>query len=171
MKTCESCGYQNKDNAKFCASCGYNLPETTETQYDFNPNNDYNNQQENNQTYQQPTNQQNTYQPNYTPTNKKNAIIAIILNCIGGIFFYFLAGIGQIYLGLFKRGLVIGAVGLAITLFNVVIILIVSEAVGTILSLIMGIALIIYSSYDAYQCTQAINEGRSIPLLFGQLDI
>ncbi|WP_323735905.1 zinc-ribbon domain-containing protein [Methanosphaera sp. ISO3-F5] len=170
MKTCQSCGYQNKDNAKFCSSCGYNLPENTETQYDFNPDNN-NNYQDNNQTYQQPTTQPNTYQPNYTPPKKKNAIIAIILNCIGGIFFYFLAGIGQIYLGLFKRGLVIGAVGLLITLFNVAIILVVSEAVGTILSLIMGIALIIYSSYDAHLCTQAINEGHSIPLLFGQLDL
>lgn len=188
MKICNHCGSENEDGAKFCFSCGNKIEIDTsnQSQLDYNPNNDninqqqdnnsYNNQQPNNNVdYQppnnQPTNQQNPYQPNYPVTNTKNAWIAIILNFIGGVIFYFLASIGHLYLGLYKRAIVLALIGLGIVLINAVILMLIYNWVGSLLTLLLGIAFVIYCAYDAYLCTDAINQGRPMPLLFGMLDI
>lgn len=184
MKKCPSCGYDNEDKANFCLSCGTKLLEITPNEtIDFNPNNDSSVQQtnnnensglENNQqsSQQQFNNQQNTYQGgNYQVPSQKNVGIAVVLDVIGGLFFYFLSGIGQLYLGLYKRGIVLCILGVVVTFINMIIISNFDDIGGALLTLIIGIALVAYSAYDAYKCANAINEGRPIPLLFGSIDI
>lgn len=201
MKKCQNCGHENGDNTNFCSSCGNNLQNIEPTENidqndvtqqqpnDFNNSqqiNDFNNSQQpdNNSTiqtqdYQQPisqqqqyNNQQNTYQTtNYPQRNYKNVWIAVILDAVGGLIFYFLSGIGQLYLGLYTRGIVLCVLGVIVTLLNVAILLLMNEFISSILTLIIGLGLVIYSAYDAYICANAINEGRTIPLLFGALDL
>lgn len=184
MKKCSNCGFENEDNAKFCGSCGFNIQtlSSSETHIDFEPDNNANqeqtyssnidsqpNQQQFNQ--QQFNQQQINYQQTYQNRPHKNMWIAVILDILGGILFYFLCGIGQIYLGLVKRGIVIGVCGLAVSVINVILMFALGDGVGSIISLILGFALMIYSAYDAYLCTNAINEGNPIPLLFGNFDM
>lgn len=179
MKTCTNCGKENQDNAKFCKMCGKSLQETVQSDaqsissqnnnpahpIDFNPNNQQQNYQQT--EYQQ----QNTYPTNYTVVKHKKVWLAVILDIIGGLISYFLIGIGQLYLGLYKRGFFLCLLGLIPVVINIVCILTENEFSGSLISLLMGILLLIYSTYDAYLCTNAINEGRTIPLLFGSLDI
>ena len=61
------------------------------------------------------------------------------------------------------------AAGFIITLIIAVIILTMDNLVGYIITLILGLLIIIYSVYDAYLCTNAINNGQAIPLLFGKI--
>lgn len=185
MKRCQNCGLENEDEAKFCSSCGSDLLNTKPaSQLDFNPNKDttyqqpdYNQLNQSQSNYNQADqsqnydNQQITYQQQtYRPANQKNVWIAIILDVIGGLILYCLCGIGQIYLGLTKRGLVLCGVGLLVVIINMLIIFAIDNLFGTLITLIIGVALVIYSVYDAYLCTNAINEGKPIPLLFGSLD-
>ncbi|RAP51298.1 MAG: hypothetical protein BZ138_05495 [Methanosphaera sp. rholeuAM270] len=178
MKRCQNCGYENEDRAKFCLSCGEKLQNENpgNSGLDFNP--DKRNTQQ--QTHTQQTQQPNNTRPDYNNTGyqqpkasikQKNALLAAILDVIGGLILYLLSGIGQLYLGLYKRGIVLGIIGLVITAINMVIIVYIDNIFGTLLTLILGIALVLYSAYDAYSCANAINEGRSIPLLFGKFDL
>ena len=184
MKKCQHCGYENENGTNFCISCGSNIKdiEPTEPQTDINQNDEIirpnNNKTYDSQDYQQTdyqqqyNNQQTTYQTPTAPVyGNKNAIIAVILDLIGGIILYFLCGIGQLYLGLYKRGIVLCIAGFIPVIINLVLSLSVSELVGALISLIVGVILVIYAAYDAYLCTNAINEGKPIPLLFGSLDI
>ena len=184
MKKCQACGYDNQDEANFCLSCGSKLFNVIPNEsLDFNPNEDSTFQQtNNNQNFESPNNQQNsqqqfnnqpnTYQgQNYQVPSQKNAGIAVVLDVIGGLIFYFLSGIGQLYLGLYKRGIALCIMGVLVTIINVIIISSFDDVGGYLITLILGIGLVVYSAYDAYVCTNAINEGRSIPLLFGAIDI
>lgn len=172
MKTCKKCGNANPDEAKFCNICGnsfeYVPPNQQQTSsYDFNPN-----QQGNNNTDLTIENQQQyTPQDSYKVHNTKIKYLAPILDLIGGIILYFLCGIGQLYLGLYKRGIVLCLLGFIPLLIGSILILTVSNFAGSFISLIIGVILTIYSAYDAHVCTNAINEGRSIPLLFGSFNL
>ncbi len=184
MIICSNCGHENEDNAKFCGSCGFNVQNlaSSDSHIDFEPDSNVNQEtdytsnidsqpdeeQFNNQ--QQFNNQPVNYQQSYQNRPHKNMWIAVILDIIGGLIFYFLCGIGQIYLGLVKRGIVLGVCGLAISILNVVLMFALGDGFGSIISLILGLALLVYSAYDAYLCTNAINEGNPIPLLFGSFD-
>ena len=180
MKICQKCGHQNGDNTNFCASCGNSLQNVIPADSQTNTNLDYvpKQQPSENPTFtednQQTNYQQQQYdnqQTNYQNRNQKNMWIAVLLDIIGGLIFYFLSGIGQLYLGLYTRGIVLCVTGIVVTIINAVIILTMNEIFGSILSFVIGIALVAYSAYDAYLCTNAINEGRTIPLLFGKLDL
>ena len=185
MKKCQNCGYDNQDESNFCLSCGTKLQNVASNEsIDFNPNNNNSSVQQSNydqniesknyqQTSQPPVNnQQNTYQgQNNNVHTKKNAGIAVVLDVIGGLIFYFLSGIGQLYLGLFKRGIVLCVTGVIVTIINAIIISSFDDVGGALITLILGVGLVIYSAYDAYVCTNAINEGRPIPLLFGAIDV
>lgn len=175
MKTCTNCGKENMDNAKFCKMCGKSLQETVQpdTQPTSGQNNDSSSQTDFNPNNKQQTEyqQQNTYPTSYTVVKHKNVWLAVLLDIIGGLIFYFLIGIGQLYLGLYKRGFFLCALGLIPTAIQLVGILTGNEFTFALISLLVGILLLIYSAYDAYLCTNAINEGRTIPLLFGSLDI
>jgi len=183
MKTCSNCESQNPDEAKFCNVCGNDLQNIESVQLQQNDyQSDVTQQQYDNQTYdtqnlqqtsnqQQYNNSQSAYQNNYKPTNQKNVIIAVILDIVLGFILYFLCGVGQLYLGLYKRGVVLGALGFVPMIIGSILIYSGNVGLGTIISLVLGIILIIYAAYDAYVCTAAINEGRPIPLLLGNFDI
>ncbi|MBE6486696.1 MAG: zinc ribbon domain-containing protein [Methanosphaera stadtmanae] len=175
MKKCLNCGCDNDDKANFCLSCGTKLENLLSNEsLDFNPNNESTPQQSIDYQNEQQTfnNQPNTYQgQNYQVQPQKNATIAVILDIIGGLIFYFLSGIGQLYLGLYKRGIVLCVMGVIVTIINVIIISNFDDIGGYLITLILGIALVVYSAYDAYKCTNAINAGQPVPLLFGAMDI
>ena len=120
-----------------------------ETDYTSNIDSQPDEEQFNNQ--QQFNNQPVNYQQSYQNRPHKNMWIAVILDIIGGLIFYFLCGIGQIYLGLVKRGIVLGVCGLAISILNVVLMFALGDGFGSIISLILGLALLVYSAYDAYR--------------------
>ena len=191
MKICQRCGHENEENAKFCGICGQNLqnieqPQKTNQdektyqqpadnqirqepdnqQIDFQPANSQ--QTSNQQQYNAP---QNTYQPSYQTHAHKNMWIAVILDIVGGLIFYFLCGIGQLYLGLYKRGITLCLLGLIPVIINLLCLIADHELIGSLVSLLIGLILLVYSVYDAYKCTNAINEGQPIPLLFGSLDL
>ena len=163
----------------------YDSQANTQTDYQqANPNGQYSNQQYNTNQYsnnpynnQQYPNQQtnpgqNPYQGGYyPPVNQKNVAVAVLLNFIGGMITYLLCGIGQLYLGLHKRGIALCLIGLFINILNVLNIYFVYNDTLYLLLLVVGIVYMIYCIYDAYVCTKAINESRPIPLLFGSLDI
>lgn len=143
MKICPKCGEKNKDIAKFCESCGGSLENIAPM---------------------------GTQANNKSPGNK-NKWIAPILDIIGGLLLYCLSGIGQIlYLRLIKRGLVLCAIGFFITIITGIVAMFHDSYALTLISLFAGLALTFYSARDAYACSEAINEGRSIPPLFGSLD-
>ena len=161
MKQCPKCGNDNDDEFKFCQYCGCQLTQDStagnSTQSVPNSNElNYDNTQYNNNQY--PSYQQNTY-----PKAQKNQYVAPVLNLIGGLILYILCGIGHFYLGLNKRGLVFCVLGFIPMIANVLL--------GNLASLLVGLIIVIYAIYDAYICTQAINEGRSIPLLFNSLEV
>ena len=84
----------------------------------------------------------------------KNIYIAMILSL-------FVTGLGNIYNGLYKRGIAEFAIGLIIGLLNFVI-----PYIGLI-----GLAWTLYVLYDTYDCTTAINENRRIPLFVNNIDL
>ena len=143
MKFCPKCGCENPDPAKFCIDCGAELPEV-------------------------PSKTQNTSQK----PAEKNKWIAPILDIVGGLISYFLCGIGHIfYLRLYKRGLVFCTVGAFIMAFNLLLQWAAGESLAvTLVSLVLGMGLTIYGAYDAIKCSEAINEGRMVPPLFGIAD-
>lgn len=84
---------------------------------------------------------------------------------IGAILSFFIPGLGQAYLGLYKRFVVFLAVTVLINILYVFIF-----QVGTIALLLMFISMAwsLYAIYDAYLCTHAVNTTLPIPPLFGQ---
>lgn len=145
MKFCPQCGAQNKDEAKFCVECGADIENIAAAQP-----------------------KANTAQNNLPQTaGQKNKWIAPILNIIGGLILYALSGIGHaLYLKLYNRAAIIGALGLLLSAVSFIIMCFYNGSVLYILSCI-GIGIMIYSAYDAYKCSQAMNEGRELPALWG----
>ncbi|MBQ2637109.1 MAG: zinc ribbon domain-containing protein [Methanosphaera sp.] len=144
-----------------------NNQQSTYNQYDNNQYNNgpYNNGQYNNGQYNPG---QNPYPGGYNAqVNQKNPALAALLSGIAGFFIYLLGGIGQLYLGLIKRGIVLCLVGLVPIILNFLVL----NTMLTLVVLVLGIAYVVYCAYDAYVCAKAINEGMSIPLLFGILDL
>ena len=138
MKYCPQCGEQNRDGAKFCESCGTNL--------------------ENIAPAKQTT----------SNANQKNKYIAPIIDFIFGAILYCLCGAGHIiYLKLYKRGAILGTLGIIISTIFGIIAIYNDSVVFTFISLAFGLVLTIYAAIDAHKCTQAINEGGELPLLFG----
>lgn len=86
----------------------------------------------------------------------KNQYIAAVLSFI-------ISGLGQVYLGFYKRFLISFIIDLIISL----LVLQVSFELMCIISTILSL----YFAYDAYLCTNAINDNNDIPLLFTKLDI
>lgn len=149
MKFCPQCGAQNKDEAKFCVDCGADIENIAAAQ----PKSD-------------------TIQQQQTPQSKdqKKTWVAPLLNFIGGLFLYAACGIGHaIYLRLYNRAAILGAAGFMVSAIFLIISIFNTSYAVTLLSTILGMGLTIYAAYDAYKCSQAINEGRELPALFGSL--
>lgn len=143
MKFCPNCGAKNKDEAKFCVDCGYELQDISSSQ----PKAD-------------------AQTPQYN--GQKNKWIAPILNFIGGMILYGLCGIGHaIYLRLFNRAAIFGAIGFLLSAIFTVISIFYDTYAITILITAIGIGITVYATYDGYRCSQAINEGRELPTIFG----
>lgn len=101
----------------------------------------------------------------------KNTLIAPAVDLILGFIAYFLCGIGHIiYLRLYKRGIILGAAGLLISVVFGIIAMFNDSLIVTALSLMFGIILTVYAALDAYKCSQAINNGSELPMLFGFLN-
>lgn len=148
-----------------------NNQQSSSNQYN---NNQYNTGQYNNGPYNNQYNNgsynagQNQYPEYYPPVNQKNSVVAALLSGIAGFIFYFLSGIGQLYLGLIKRGIVLCLIGFIPIILNF---LFMYEDMAYLFILILGIVYVVYCAYDAYACANAINEGRTVPLLFGIMDV
>lgn len=85
----------------------------------------------------------------------KNVYIAVILSLL-------LTGLGNVYNGLTKRGIVEFLIAFILGLF--------SRRVHWILGL-FAFAFILYALYDTYDCATAINENKRIPLFLDKYDI
>lgn len=170
MIKCLRCGYENQDNSQFCLSCGNRLQivEQENPQGDFIQNNNNHHNQYNNSN--NPFgNGQNPYNNGYyPPVNQKKIWIAVLLNAIGGFLFYFLSGIGQLYLGLYKRGTALCLLGFVPIIFNFIF---EGNHILYLIIFLFGLLYVIYCVFDAYICTKAINENKNIPLLFGLIDL
>ncbi|MCI5867554.1 MAG: hypothetical protein SOZ23_05175 [Methanosphaera sp.] len=81
----------------------------------------------------------------------KNKTIATVLGLI-------IPGIGQAYLGLYKRFIVLIIVDIILSSLI--------SVVGDIATYIL-LLLMLYSAYDASKCTDAINNNQPIPKLLG----
>ena len=84
----------------------------------------------------------------------KNIYIAMILSLL-------VTGLGNIYNGLYKRGIAEFAISIVMWLLNFVI---------PYLGLIY-LAWLLYVLYDTYDCTTAINENKRIPLFVNNIDL
>lgn len=145
MKFCPKCGAQNKDEAKFCVDCGAELTSVSAAQPKANET---------------------------TPQTKgqKNKWIPAVLNLIGGMIFYGLCGMGHaIYLKLYNRAAIFGAIGLLLSAISLTIMIFWDTYTLTVLTTAIGIGITIYAAYDAYKCSEAINEGRELPTIWGGL--
>lgn len=87
----------------------------------------------------------------------KNIYLAAILS-------FFIPGLGVAYLGLYKRFLVSFVIYCVLSI-------IVSTILESSISYIITIIIALFFAYDAYTCTEAINNNTQIPLLFTKLDI
>ena len=70
-------------------------------------------------------------------------------------------GLGNVYNGLYKRGIAEFAISIVIWLLNFVI-----PYIGLIC-----FAWLLYVLYDTYDCTTAINENKRIPLFVNNIDL
>ena len=84
---------------------------------------------------------------------KKDPVVAALLGIIP-LFFMF-AGMGQVYAGRLRRGLVILLVGWGFGVLNVIGILTVVGACFTVPATLIFIA---WQAWDAYKCAQEFNE-------------
>jgi TM2 domain-containing membrane protein YozV len=125
MAFCENCGAQINENSAFCDNCGAKIsgPGTEPVA----------------------TGQTGQPVPASVPVQQKNPIIALILSLV-------ICGVGQMYNGHWKKG---------VLLFFVFIVLLV---------IFWPLALIVwlFGMYDAYTTAQKINNGENVPDLFSK---
>jgi TM2 domain-containing membrane protein YozV len=125
-KFCENCGDPVSEGELFCEKCGAKIDNATPAQ-------------------SPPGQPQQMTQPSEPPkkVNEKNPVLAAILSLI-------ISGVGQIYNGQWKKGILI-----------LVVTIIVALLFG-LLSLIV----VVYAMYDAYTTAQKINNGEPVKDLF-----
>lgn len=167
---CNHCGYVNPNHIESCMKCGKAMPQpdnnipnqnisqqnnTNNLDSNINQPSQNNNQQNlpqnNSKNYQQYNNQSN----GQTVHKPKNMILALILG-------FLINGLGHAYDGLYTRAIIFFVIKIIFSLLG--------SYVSGIFSLI-GIIWTLYSLYDVYLCTKAINEGTPIPKLLNQYEI
>lgn len=85
----------------------------------------------------------------------KNVWIALILS-------FFVTGLGNAYNGLYKRAIVEFVISLVLGLL--------SGYISAWIS-IFALAWTLYVLFDTYDCSNAINEGKRIPLFIGNVEL
>lgn len=86
---------------------------------------------------------------------EKNMIIALVLG-------FFITGLGLVYDGLTMRGIVCFVVAIVLGLLS------------NFVSMFFGIISILwslYTLYDTYECTNAINNNQALPKFLTQIDL
>ncbi len=96
----------------------------------------------------------------------KNKWIALLLSILGLIFTP-LTGLGNAYLGLYKRYIIEAIIAMVLNAIPVYYLL--SNMDMNIITIFTAIYLIwmFYCIYDTYKCYEAISEYQEIPKLFG----
>lgn len=94
------------------------------------------------------------------PISQKNKTVATALSFV-------LIGFGNIYNGLYKRGIV--EFGIAITLSFIFSDMLKKMTDGLVIMFLIGFAWWMYCLYDTMNCTDAINENRNIPLFLNKI--
>ncbi|MCD7782228.1 MAG: hypothetical protein LUG89_05990 [Methanosphaera sp.] len=133
MRKCESCGYENEDEALRCNQCGEPLVDKEELN--------------------------NIYFP------FKNVTLTVILSILGGIIVP-LHGLGNAYLGYYKRFLIEAVVDICITICS-------NLAYANNISVYQYLFIFlliwwIFTIYDSYNCVKRLNGGELPPKFFGK---
>ena len=136
VKFCQNCGseivHENSENAnktKFCANCGFKMDENVK----FCP------------SCGAPTSKtMNANEQGLVLKPGKSAFLAALLS-------FFIIGLGQVYIGLTKKGIMLFIAAIVCGILGLVII-------GWILWLIVWI----YAIYDAYNSANRMNEGIGV---------
>ena len=187
MSKCENCGFENEEDSIICRQCHYPLKES-----DTNDDNlAIDGQSDNNQRdvfvdntiqHQETGNDfsSNSYR-NYDgyflidsieeikgndeniKYNKKKSVL------LGCVLSFFITGMGNVYVGLTKRGIMEFIISLIINAFIPVN----PQYIIDFNSYIFYIALLweFYVLYDTFRCIRAINNGDDVPLLFGLINL
>lgn len=165
MSTCQNCGNENEDEAKFCKNCGKEiLVEEVDENINQNPGSDIVVSEVVNEKYCKqcgfkiPDDNIKFCPSCGAPTSKtmnaneqglvlkpgKSAFLAALLS-------FFIIGLGQVYIGLTKKGIMLFIAAIVCGILGLVII-------GWILWLIVWI----YAIYDAYNSANRMNEGIGV---------
>lgn len=124
---CSNCGYKIPKGIKFCPECGNSITGIPNSNSNVNP-------------------LMNNSNNNFNPmmNNEKNPILAAVLS-------FFIIGLGQMYLGLIKKGLILL---LAAVICGILMLII----IGWVFWLIIWF----YAIYDAYNSAEKINKGITV---------
>ena len=175
MSKCDNCGFENEEDEHICRRCHYLLKE-----YDVNEDNvldDMNNDEsgyiKNDNPFEKGADgikNTYTYDEGYYLLDHAESIIneedlynpqkkSVLLGCLLS---FFITGIGNVYAGLTKRGIVEFVISLLINSF----IPVTPDFLVDLNSYILYLALIweIYVIYDTYRCIKAINSNQEVPL-------
>lgn len=150
MKSCKNCGLEIEDDDKFCKNCGSeiiddNSEESNQTKFCANCGFEMDKSNKFCPSCGKPTtpNAQNN-SSNVVVKTEKSPILAAILS-------FLIVGVGQIYLGLTKKGIILFFAAMVSGVLTLLLI-------GWILWLIVWL----YSIYDAYNSANKINAGISV---------
>ncbi len=182
MSKCDNCGFENDEDARICKRCHYMIRQSYENDADYI--NTADNDDSMDISYDNPVEKRedipkNTYayddgyylldnvqsvfeEDNLNNQSKKSVMLGCLLS-------FFITGIGNVYAGLTKRGIVEFILSLVINSF----IPITPDFLVDFNSYILYMALIweVYVIYDTYRCIKAINTNREIPFFLGFIDL
>ncbi len=165
MPTCQNCGSKNENGAKFCRNCGKEIIiDEVNDNINQNPGSEIVVKEELNEKYcrncgfkipddtikycpscgapTSPTAQAN--EPGMVLKPGKSPVLAAILS-------FFIIGLGQLYIGLTKKGILLFIAAIVCGILGLIII-------GWILWLIVWL----YAIYDAYNSANKMNRGVGV---------
>lgn len=188
MRKCENCGYENEDENVKCSRCNYlfkeydkkniteeNKPieednnqqitsENTFTNdkgyYEIDISKDNNNGYSSDDLGKDHKGKDDLYRPENVRLSAannrkhKSPIIGVILS-------FFISGLGNIYAGLYRRG--IFEIIISVLLNYLTFYIFASNMILTLINMVWAF----YVMYDSYFCIIALNEAREVPLLLG----
>lgn len=147
MVTCQNCGSEVNDEAKFCKNCGSEIviEKETEEKNEFKFCSNCGFKMDKNIKFCPECGTSTTGVPQTSnsavSSSDKNSVLAAILS-------FLIIGLGQIYLGLTKRGLILLVAAIVAGILTLVV-------VGWILWFVIWI----YAIYDAYNSAEKMKQG------------